>query len=329
MREEGILLGTDGPHHNVVKIRPPMPFDSADADRLVETFTRIVTQEFPSPAHSIMSSDSRRSDGYDRLFAAFDSPLMRELRREAYGVDIGQHSWVTVEDLRADLARLGLAAGSRLLDMGCGAGGPLVFVVEATGCEGTGVDASPPALAAAGARADAAGVGARVRLREADLNAPLPFDDAAFDAVIAFDVMLHVRDRQALIAEVARVLAPAGRFLYTDAGVMTGPITNEEIKHRSTYGYTQLVPPGFNERLLESARLALVASEDRTASLLRNARGRLRARGAHRAAVEEMEGSDGYARQQEYLETVVTLSERGALARMMYLAVAASPRGGE
>ena len=45
MREEGILLGTDGPHHNVVKIRPPMPFDGADADRLVETFTRIVTQE--------------------------------------------------------------------------------------------------------------------------------------------------------------------------------------------------------------------------------------------------------------------------------------------
>ncbi len=35
LRELGILLGTDGPHHNVVKIRPPMPFDDADADVLL------------------------------------------------------------------------------------------------------------------------------------------------------------------------------------------------------------------------------------------------------------------------------------------------------
>jgi 4-aminobutyrate aminotransferase-like enzyme len=42
MRDEGILLGTDGPHHNVIKIRPPMPFDAADAARLVETLDRVL-----------------------------------------------------------------------------------------------------------------------------------------------------------------------------------------------------------------------------------------------------------------------------------------------
>jgi 4-aminobutyrate aminotransferase-like enzyme len=42
MREEGILLGTDGPYHNVVKIRPPMPFEESNADRLVATFERIL-----------------------------------------------------------------------------------------------------------------------------------------------------------------------------------------------------------------------------------------------------------------------------------------------
>jgi 4-aminobutyrate aminotransferase-like enzyme len=35
MREEGILLGADGPFHNVVKIRPPMPFSLDDADQLI------------------------------------------------------------------------------------------------------------------------------------------------------------------------------------------------------------------------------------------------------------------------------------------------------
>jgi len=35
MRECGILLGTDGPHHNVIKIRPPMPFSEENADELI------------------------------------------------------------------------------------------------------------------------------------------------------------------------------------------------------------------------------------------------------------------------------------------------------
>ena len=37
MREHGILIGTDGPHHNVLKIRPPMPFSDTDADQLITT----------------------------------------------------------------------------------------------------------------------------------------------------------------------------------------------------------------------------------------------------------------------------------------------------
>jgi len=48
MRELGILLGTDGPYHNVVKIRPPMPFDASDGARLVETLERVL-RSIPSP----------------------------------------------------------------------------------------------------------------------------------------------------------------------------------------------------------------------------------------------------------------------------------------
>jgi hypothetical protein len=47
MRERGVLLGTDGPHHNVVKIRPPMPFSDTDADVLLEAFERSV-RELPA-----------------------------------------------------------------------------------------------------------------------------------------------------------------------------------------------------------------------------------------------------------------------------------------
>ena len=63
-------------------------------------------------------SDEResRAKGYDRLYEEFDSPLMRRMRLEAYDEDIGQHSWVTAEELAKDILLLGLSSGSRLLD---------------------------------------------------------------------------------------------------------------------------------------------------------------------------------------------------------------------
>jgi 4-aminobutyrate aminotransferase-like enzyme len=44
MRERGVLLGTDGPYHNVVKIRPPMPFTADDADLLVEALEQSIAE---------------------------------------------------------------------------------------------------------------------------------------------------------------------------------------------------------------------------------------------------------------------------------------------
>jgi 4-aminobutyrate aminotransferase-like enzyme/Ser/Thr protein kinase RdoA (MazF antagonist) len=46
MRELGILLGTDGPFHSVIKIRPPMPFSLNDADLLLATMQRILGEDF-------------------------------------------------------------------------------------------------------------------------------------------------------------------------------------------------------------------------------------------------------------------------------------------
>jgi 4-aminobutyrate aminotransferase-like enzyme/Ser/Thr protein kinase RdoA (MazF antagonist) len=48
LREEGILIGTDGPFHNVLKIRPPMPFDDGDADRLVWTLRAVLDEMRPA-----------------------------------------------------------------------------------------------------------------------------------------------------------------------------------------------------------------------------------------------------------------------------------------
>ena len=259
-------------------------------------------------------------NGYDAIYEEFESPAMRKVRREAYGKDIGQHSWVTVEELEEDIPQLRLTRASRLLDIGCGPCGPLVFAAKRLGCQGNGVDISRKAIAAARARVAAYGLEKVVTVGIADLNERLPFDGNVFDGVMSLDVVVHLHDRAQAFREVARVLLPGGRFLFTDAGVITGPVSNDEIRQRAFHGHTQFGPLGFNERMLELAGFHLVECIDRTANLLKNATGRLNARLKHRADLERVEGSAGFARQQQYLETVVGLSRRGAMSRMMYLA---------
>jgi SAM-dependent methyltransferase len=261
-----------------------------------------------------------RADGYESFYREFDSPLMRQIRREAYGEDIGQHSWVGVEELRGDIDRLKLSRSSRFIDLGCGPCGPLTFILATVGCPGTGVELSPSALRVGRARAASLGVGDLISVREADLNEPLPFKAGSFDAAMSLDVVLHLRDRSKLFHEVARLLRPGGRFLFTDAGVITGSVSNEEVHKRSVHGYTEFVTAGWNEGLLESAGLRVIETENRTMRVLGNASGRLAAMLAHREEFERVSSAADFESQQDYLETVVTLSRRGGVSRMMYLA---------
>lgn len=224
--------------------------------------------------------------GYENVYEAFDTPLSRQIRREAYGEDLGQHSWVTAAELDAYIPALRLGPGKRLLDIGCGPAGPLTYIVAKVGCEAVGLDVSDAAIAAGRARAVSVGVERSVSLKQADSNEPIPFANRSYDAVISLDVVLHLRNREALFCEVARVLIPGGRFWFTDAAIVTGPLSSREVQLRCPRGYTQFAPPGFNERAIERSRLTLVQAEDRTADLLENVTGRITARLARRAELE-------------------------------------------
>ena len=257
---------------------------------------------------------------YESFYQTFDSPLMRQIRREAYGEDIGQHSWTSADELRADLARLNLSSSSRVIDLGCGRCGPLTFVIAAAGCRGTGVDFSPSALRAGRARASALRVAHMLSVAQADLNVPLPFKTSCFDAAMSFDVVLHLPDRLRLFREVARLLRPGGRFVFTDAGVVSGAISSEDVGRRSVHGESFFVAPGWNDRLLADAGLRLIETEDRTGRVLRNAGGRLSAMLAHRRELEQQSSPAEFDRYKSYLDTVLAMSRTGGLSRVMYLA---------
>jgi SAM-dependent methyltransferase len=88
-------------------------------------------------------------------------------------------------------------ATAQLLDIGCGTGWLAQHFSSYTG-----VDGSPDAVA----RARALGR----NVIERDVDEPLPFDDGAFDGVVMKDLLEHVANPVAVVAEVHRVLRPGG-----------------------------------------------------------------------------------------------------------------------
>jgi SAM-dependent methyltransferase len=99
-----------------------------------------------------------------------------------------------------------LGHAERVLDLGCGDGR---LSAELDAGELTAADVSPTALERARRRLPAA------RIAELEPDAPLPFDDGAFDLVLCAETLEHVRDVQLLLSEVRRVLRPRGVLALT------------------------------------------------------------------------------------------------------------------
>jgi SAM-dependent methyltransferase len=125
------------------------------------------------------------------------------------------HRWRTAANSAAYLLPR-LAAGADLLDVGCGPGTVTVDLarVVAPG-RVVGIDASAAVVAAAAADAEAAGA-VGVRFEVADLFA-LPFADDSFDVVHAHQVLQHVADPVAALAEMRRVCRPGGTVAARDS----------------------------------------------------------------------------------------------------------------
>jgi SAM-dependent methyltransferase len=119
-----------------------------------------------------------------------------------------------------------LAPGERVLDLGCGAGTDSLVAAQMVGEHGsvTGIDMTREMLAKA--RAAAAQLGAsNVEFVEAEAER-LPFEDGAFDVVISNGVIDLVPDKDAVFAELHRVLAPGGRIQIADVTIQR-PVSEE------------------------------------------------------------------------------------------------------
>jgi acyl transferase domain-containing protein/SAM-dependent methyltransferase/acyl carrier protein len=101
--------------------------------------------------------------------------------------------------------------GRRVLDVGCGRGGTVALLAERLQADATGVDLSPEAVAFC--RRTHQHAATRFEVGDAE---HLPFNDRSFDAVTNIESSHTYPNLRAFLAEVRRVLASGGWFLYTD-----------------------------------------------------------------------------------------------------------------
>lgn len=118
-------------------------------------------------------------------------------------------------EVPALIRSLRIPDGARILEVGCGRGVALPPLGRLTRpARLTGLDVDPTLLAEARRRLDERGIEAE--LVHGDVRA-LPFPAASFDVVIDFGTCWHIADAERALQEIARVLAPCGRFVHETA----------------------------------------------------------------------------------------------------------------
>jgi SAM-dependent methyltransferase len=262
---------------------------------------------------------------YDNVYADFASDAERAVRQATYGEDLGQSSWMTAREWLEFADQLGVGQGTDVLEVGSGSGGPAVYLADQRSCRVIGVDLNEHGVLNGRALAESRGVSERVSFETADASQPLPFADESFDAILSNDAMCHIANRGAVLRDWHRILRPGGRAFFTDAMVVTGPVSHEEIATRSSIGFYIFVPPGANEALLREAGFVVLTVEDVTANAASIASKWHDARASHRDALVVREGESNFEGLQRFLRCVHALSVEKRLSRYGYIAEKPSP----
>ena len=154
-------------------------------------------------------------------------------------------------------------ADMRLLDIGCGIGGPARYFADEFGCRVTGIDLTEEYIAVAQMLTARFGIEDRVDFECANAL-DLPFEDGSFDVVWCLNVTMNIADRAGLYAELHRVLAPGGRFAASELGAGPAGDPYYPLPWARDAFYSFPVPPDETRAMLEAAGFRITHWIDET-----------------------------------------------------------------
>lgn len=140
--------------------------------------------------------------------------VFSEVFGEEYPEGVEPYSYVSVTELHRFANELRIGADDLLLDVGCGRGGPGLWVAAKTEARLLGLDVADNALIAARSRAAGLDLGGKADYRLGSFE-DTGLEDAAVDAIMSVDALLFTPDKRAALAELGRVLRPGGRLVFT------------------------------------------------------------------------------------------------------------------
>ncbi len=122
---------------------------------------------------------------------------------------------------RDQAERITLTENSRVLDIGCGTGGPARYLAHRYGCRVDGIDLAPELIETGQVLTDRCSLADRVVLQLGNAL-DLPYPDQAFDVVWCQNVTMNISDKASFLAGVYRVLKPGGLFTSTEFSLGPG-----------------------------------------------------------------------------------------------------------
>ncbi len=155
--------------------------------------------------------------------SAVEERVWREVFGEEYPDGVEPYSYTSRSELSRIATALQVRPGDMFADIGCGRGGPGLWVAAATDAHVVGVDIADSALAASTARAHTLGLGAVAEYRLGAFD-QLPIDDAGVDGAMSIDALLFAPSKRDALAEVARVVRPGGHIVMTTWDYHSQPV---------------------------------------------------------------------------------------------------------
>ena len=176
------------------------------------------------------------------------------------GVGAGFISTGGIDSTKVIFKENPIPQGAKVLDVGCGIGGPAKFLFDEFGADVLGIDLASNCIRIASKRYESI---SNLNFKVADALT-YPFEDNTFDLIYSRDVILHIASKDKLFSRLLNATKPGGKLVMTDYCCGPQELWDEEFKaYVAQRGYT-LVTVDQYKSILEKAGWVVERAEDKT-----------------------------------------------------------------